>query len=141
MAFDLTNIEQPQTKVTLKEKPSFLEKEIVLFKKSFSNKVKEDFYTEISVLLNACVNLKETLELLCNSQKNKHNKKVINTILTDVVSGKSLSDAVKDLKAFSRYEYYSLKIGEETGRTAEITKQLGDFFSRKNEQHRHLVND
>ena len=140
MAFDLTNIEQPQTKVTLKEKTSFLEKEIVLFKKGFSNKVKEDFYTEISVLLNAGVNLKETLELLCNSQKNKHNKKVINTILTDVVSGKSLSDAVKDLKPFSRYEYYSLKIGEETGRTAEITKQLGDFFSRKNEQHRHLVN-
>ncbi|WP_299116358.1 type II secretion system F family protein [uncultured Winogradskyella sp.] len=140
MAFNLANIERSKSKVASKEKTSFLEKEIVLFKKGFSNKVKEDFYTEISVLLNAGVNLKETLELLYNSQKNKHNKDIINTMLTDVISGKSLSDSVKDLKSFSRYEYYSLKIGEETGRTAEITKQLGDFFSRKNEQRRHLIN-
>ncbi|GGI57734.1 type II secretion system F family protein [Winogradskyella haliclonae] len=140
MAFDLANIEQSKSKAISKETTSFLEKEIVLFRKGFSNKVKEDFYTEVSVLLNAGVNLKETLELLYNSQKNKHNKDMINTMLTDVISGKSLSESVKDLKSFSRYEYYSLKIGEETGRTPEITKQLGDFFSRKNEQRRHLIN-
>ncbi|RZN80594.1 MAG: type II secretion system F family protein [Winogradskyella sp.] len=140
MAFDLTNIEQSKSKAVAKDKPSILEKEIVIFSRPFSNKVKEDFYAELSVLLNAGVNLKEALELLLNSQKKKQNKDVLNTMLKAIVSGQSLSEAVEGLKPFSKYEYYSLRIGEETGRTAEITNQLGDFFARKNEQRRHLVN-
>ncbi|ARV08212.1 general secretion pathway protein GspF [Winogradskyella sp. PC-19] len=140
MAFDLTKIEKRESIAVAKDKPSILEKEIVVFKKPFSNKIKEDFYTELSVLLKAGVNLKNALELLLNAQKQQQNKDVVKTILTAIISGESLSQSVKNLKPFSRYEYYSLKIGEETGRTAEIAEQLGDFFSRKNEQRRHLVN-
>lgn len=140
MAFDLTKIEQVKSKAVTEEKPSILEREIVVFSKPFSSKIKEDFYTELSVLLNAGVNLKQALELLLNTQKKQKNKDVINTILKAIVSGKSLSDVIKNLKFFSRYEYYSLKIGEETGRTAVIAEQLGNFFARKNEQRRHLIN-
>lgn len=140
MAFDLTNIEQLKTKAVAVDKPSILQKEIVLFNTPFSNKIKEDFYAELSVLLNAGVNLKDALELLIQTQKKKQNKDVINDMLLAIVSGESLSEAIKNLKPFSRYEYYSLKIGEETGRTAIITEQLGSFFARKNEQRRHLIN-
>ena len=139
MAFDLTNITTVPS-ATTKPKTSILEKEIVVFKKPFSNKIKEDFYAELSVLLSAGVNLKEALELLLESQKKKQNKDIIDTIYKAVISGKSLSEAVAPLKSFSKYEYFSLKIGEETGRTADISMQLGGFFARKNEQRRHLIN-
>ena len=55
------------------------------------------------------------------------------------MSGRSFSEAIKNEKAFSDYEYYSLKIGEETGTLAEVSSQLGQFFMRKNEQRRNLI--
>lgn len=139
MAFQLDNTE-------IKKKPlvkegqvtSILQKEIT-FGNPFSNKIKEDFYTELSVLLKAGVNLKTGLELIHDSQKKKQNKDILHTISHEIVSGKSLSDAVHAKKQFTDYEYYSLKIGEETGTLAQVAEQLGSFFARKNEQRRNLI--
>ena len=47
--------------------------------------------------------------------------------------------AVKKQKPFSEYEYYALKIGEETGTLSQVTEQLGAYFARKNEQRRNLI--
>ena len=140
MAFQLDNIQKPE--VVTKDNGdqlSFLKKEIVLFKKSFSNTIKEEFYTELSVLLKAGINLKDALELIRDSQKKQTNKDVLQSLLKSIVSGESLSEATKIHKQFSDYEYYSLKIGEETGTLAEVTEQLGDFFARKNEQRKNLI--
>lgn len=139
MAFQLENIQNQQKTKSLKKEMSFLKKEIVLFKKPFSNKIKEDFYTELSVLLNAGVNLKEALELLYASLKKEQHKTVINAIINDVIAGKSFSEALEVQDPFTNYEFYSIKIGEETGTLAEIAKQLGAFYARKNEQRRHLI--
>ncbi len=141
MAFNLDNIEKQQqiVKTTSEEKVSFLQKEITLFNKAFSNKIKEDFYTELGVLLKAGITLKDGLELLEKSQKKKQNKAVINNLLQQVVKGQSLSEALKTHKAFTDYEYFSIKIGEETGTLFQVTEQLGDFFARKNEQRRNLI--
>lgn len=140
MAFRLDNIPK-QAKVSNEKEAevSFLKKEITIFKKTFSNKIKEDFYTELSVLLKTGVSLKNALELLQGSQKKKHNQAVLQNITDSIVSGKSLSEALEQQKYFTEYEYYSLKIGEETGTLAKISEQLGDFFFRKNEQRRNLI--
>ncbi|MCL6294864.1 type II secretion system F family protein [Jejuia spongiicola] len=140
MAFQLDNIaKQAPTKKEANNDLSFLKKEITLFNNTFSNKIKEDFYTELGVLLKAGVSLKEGLELIENSQKKKQNKDVLNKIGLDVVSGQSLSDALSKNNQFTSYEYYSIKIGEETGTLARVSEQLGGFFARKNEQRRNLI--
>jgi len=142
MAFNLDNI---QTKQAIskpkkdKQSESFLTKEIKFFSKPFSNKIKEAFYIELSVLLRAGVNLKESLELICNSQKKKHTQEALKKVVDDIVSGKSLSDALKVFKQFSDYEFYSIKIGEETGTLSQVIEQLGSFYAKKNEQHRNLI--
>ena len=115
MAFQLENIQKPTKIINQKnDTASFLKKEITIFKKAFSSKIKEDFYTELSVLLKAGINLKDALELLGNSQKKKQNKAVLQGISKNIISGQSLSEAVHLQKNFTDYEYYSLKIGEET---------------------------
>ena len=140
MAFQLDNIQKPiQATASKSDATSFLKKEIVLFKKTFSSKIKEDFYTELSVLLKAGINLKDALELLENSQKKKQNKEILNVISQSIVSGLSQSEAIHQQKHFTDYEYYSLKIGEETGTLAQVSEQLGSFFARKNEQRRNLI--
>ncbi len=140
MAFQLDNI-SPQKPVAKKTqtKSSFLKKEITLFNKPFSSKIKEDFYTELGVLLKAGINLKDGLELIEKSQKKKHNKIILNAVYNDVVSGQSLSEAIDKQKPFTTYEYYSLQIGEETGTLFQVTEQLGEFYARKNEQRRNLI--
>ncbi len=121
-------------------KPSILEREITFFGKSFSNKKKEDFYTELSVLLKAGITLKESLHLIEEGQKKKEQKKMFQQLGESLLSGNSFSEAIKDKKEFSEYEYYSLKIGEESGTLSTIVNELGTFFSKKNEQRRNLVN-
>lgn len=140
MGFDLDNIQTDRKqKNRSADKTSFLQKEITFFGNSFSNKVKEDFYTELSVLLKAGITLKDGLELLESALKKKPQKERLNRISNAIVAGESLSDAISHQKEFSEYEYYSLKIGEETGTLIEVTQQLGEFYARKNEQRRNLI--
>jgi len=120
-------------------KTSFLQKEITLFGKTFSTKIKEDFYTELSVLLKAGITLKDGLELIENTLKKQAPKKILQELSAAIVAGTSLSMAVKRHKEFTNYEYFSLKIGEETGTLEQVSQQLGDFFARKNEQRRNVV--
>ena len=140
MAFQLDNISKHTTvKKETSDNLAFLKKEITFFRNTFSNKIKEDFYTELGVLLKAGVSLKDGLELIGNSQKKKQNKELLKKISDDIVSGQSLSDALKSHSQFTSYEYYSIKIGEETGTLAQVSEQLGSFFARKNEQRRNLM--
>ncbi len=140
MAFNLDHINKVQSvKKENSDKLSFLKKEITLFNNAFGNKIKEDFYTELSVLLKAGISLKDGLDLIGNSQKKKQNQDILNIISKQIVSGLSLSEALKTHKQFTDYEYYSIKIGEETGTLFQVTEQLGSFFARKNEQRRNLI--
>ncbi|MBS9464168.1 type II secretion system F family protein [Flagellimonas sp. 389] len=122
------------------EKTSILERELTFFGKSFSNKKKEDFYTELSVLLKAGITLKEALKLIEEGQKKEQQKVLFKDLGERLLAGNSFSEAIKDRKEFSEYEYYSIKIGEESGTLTTITNELGSFFAKKNEQQRSLVN-
>lgn len=142
MAFQLDTISQPQQ---LKEKKqssvsSLLQKEITLFGKAFSNKKKEHFYTELSVLLKAGVNLKDALSLIEQNEKKKPLKAFFSTVIDGIISGKTFSEVVKEKKEITEYEYYSLHIGEETGTLDEVAASLGRFFAGKNEQRRNVIN-
>lgn len=140
MGFQLENIQKEKKRNTDRsDKTSFLQKEITLFGSSFSNKIKEDFYTELSVLLKAGITLKDSLELIQNALKKKSHQDKLGVISNAIVSGLSLSEAIKIHKEFTDYEYYSLKIGEETGTLTQVTEQLGAFYARKNEQRRNLI--
>jgi len=140
MAFELgTTYKKKTTKEPKNSSGSILKKEITVFKKPFPNKVKESFYLELSVLLKAGVDLKTSLELIEKSIKKKQTKSIVKQIYNSIISGKSLSEAVKDIKCFTHYEYHSLRIGEETGTLSEVTTQLGNFFHKRNEQRRLVV--
>lgn len=140
MAFKLDNIQTEKSVKSDFDLDKLLKTEINIFGNSFSTKKKEALYTELSVLLNAGISLKEALSLLEEEQKKQKDKIVFTTIVTDLIAGKSLSESIRSIKGFSEYEYYSLKIGEETGTLEKVTKELGLFFRRRNEQRRTVLN-
>lgn len=119
---------------------TLLKKEIILFGSFFNSKKKEDFYSELSVLLKAGVHLRESLEILTQNQKKDKLMTFFEGMLNDLDLGESLSDVLKSRKEFTEYEYYSIQIGEESGNLPKVVDELGQFFARKNEQRRNLMN-
>lgn len=118
---------------------NLLQKDIA-FGKSFGNKKKEDFYSELAVLLKAGIQLKDAILLIQGNQKKEKYTLFFTEMGDALVAGNSFFEVLKNKPEFSEYEYYSIKIGEETGTLPRIVEELGRFYERKNEQRRSLMN-
>lgn len=141
MAFKLETISKNnEAKFKSLQIQNLLKKEIVFFGKTFSNKKKEAFYSELSVLINAGITLKNALSLILEEQKKDKDREIFETIIKNIIYGKSFSDAIRQQTVFTEYEYFSLKIGEETGNLQKVTSELGNYYKRKNEQRRTILN-
>ncbi|GAA4276403.1 type II secretion system F family protein [Aquimarina mytili] len=116
-----------------------LTKEITLFGNAFSAKKKEQWYAELNVLLKSGIDLRSGLELLAETQKKEKDQKLMQSMLSQLVDGSSFSDILKKDKNFTDYEYYAVRIGEQTGQLAQITIELSEFYKRKNELRREII--
>ncbi|HCQ13557.1 type II secretion system F family protein, partial [Flavobacterium sp.] len=116
-----------------------LKREITFFGNGFSSKKKFECYNELGGLLQAGITIKDSLQLIKENQKKENDKLVFEEILNNVINGKPLSDSLKETKYFTEYEFYSIKIGEETGTLSKVSNRLGVFFERKNEQKRIII--
>ena len=135
---------QDQTTFREKTRPGsspisqILNYDIKIFGKSFSDKKKEKFYSQLHLLTMTGVDLRSSLELLTD-QATKKDKVLLNSIATEVMQGKALSDAMEHSGKFSTHECYSIRIGEESGMLTEIVQELSSFFSKKIKQRRQLI--
>ena len=143
MGINLKNIKQEQTTFVKKEKTnnkkmsSFLSQEIS-FNKNFPDKKKEQFYAEISLLLSAGTDIKTALDLIVDETEKEKDRDLIEGIRNDIINGSSFSEALKKTEKFTEYEYYSLKVGEETSRVDVVLTDLAEYFKRKVEQKRKI---
>lgn len=140
MGFKIENIPSNKKRGKTFSVEKFLKREIHLFGDPFNTKQKENFYTELSVLLDAGVSLKDGLLLIANAQKKQANKQLCKALVQAIVLGKSFAEAIRQKAVFSAYEYYSLKIGEETGNLKKVCCELGTYFRRRNEQRKNTLN-
>lgn len=122
----------------MNDKTSFWKKELH-FGKVVNDKRKEEFYSELVILITSGLDLKAALDILTHEQKNERLKMVYESVSDHILHGASFSDAVQNIKDFSVYEYYSLKIGEESGRLVEVMEELTAFFRKKLKQQKQLV--
>ena len=120
------------------ESVSWLNKDIS-FGAAFSNTKKHLFYEELSVLLGAGMDIQSSFELIEEEQLKEKDRKIIHSIKAAIISGKSLSEGLKAAGHFSPYEYYSVQIGEETGKTVQVLADLSIYFQRLLKQRRQLV--
>lgn len=135
---------------TLKEKKqkasgtgSFLDvlnRDIKFSSQKFSDKKKERLYSELNILFAAGVDIKTALELIGQEQVKEADKQLVERIKNRIISGSNLSEAMNETGLFSLYEYYSIKIGEESGRLPDILMQLSIFFNKKIKQKRQIIN-
>lgn len=118
---------------------NILEREINIFGSTFSNKKKEQFYGEVSILLRSGINLRQALDLIEGSQAKEKDKQVIKKLKEGIIGGESFSKALQKEPSFSPFEYHAVGIGEQTGQLGFVTNDLAQFYLRKNEQRRQII--
>ncbi|MDB5122338.1 MAG: gspF [Mucilaginibacter sp.] len=118
---------------------AFLNKDISFGKGELSDKKKESLYLELSSLLQAGINLKDSFELIIADQEKEKDKAVFIKIRDAVLTGATFSGAVQESGKFSLYEVYSLQIGEETGKLTEVLLDLAKFYQNKIKQRRKIT--
>ncbi|KAI9443774.1 type II secretory pathway, component PulF [Russula earlei] len=118
---------------------NLLTKEITLFSNPLPDKIKEAFYLELSSLLEAGLDMRTSLELVRNEYKKKKYYTIFDEVLGLIVTGSSLSAALQHNKCFTPYEFFSIQVGEESGRLNIVLKQLSAYYKSKIVQRRQIV--
>ncbi|MCW3787899.1 type II secretion system F family protein [Plebeiibacterium sediminum] len=143
MAIDLSQIKNYNQQVSPGKLPSkedlpFWKKEIS-FGKILTDKIKEVFYSELVILMTAGLDLKLALDLIVQEEKKEKVKNIYYLISQKILHGLSLSEAIKDQPEFGQYEFYSIKIGEESGSLVLVLEELSLFFRKKVKQKKQII--
>ena len=146
MSIDLKNIEfqKADSRINSDKQESgnafaFLNKEVSFFSKKFSNEKKEEFYSEVGMLLSSGLDIRTIFHLMAKEKEKDKHSNFYKTIYDDLVNGFNLSEALNRTGYISPHEYYSLKIGEETGQLNAVLADLNEYFNRRIKQKRQLV--
>lgn len=119
---------------------SYLSKGNFLIKsKKLSVKNKKIFFEDLSVLLSSGIDLVNALKLLQNNFSRKKEAKMIQEFINDLIDGRSFNEVLKNSGRFSPYEYYSIRIGEETGKLNTVLTELSKYESEKLELKRKII--
>jgi type IV pilus assembly protein PilC len=143
LSISVKHIESSVKKSRSKEnKPivNFLKKDISLSAKKISIKKKEEFYSELGILLSSGIDLKTAMEIITEEQKSEHIKKIYKEIAQNIIEGEGLSDALSHSNHYSIFEINTIRIGEETSRMIDVLKNLTDYFGKKIKQKRQITN-
>src|ERR1035437_7924713 len=143
MSLDIKNItKQVPVKKDTKQGSSiidFLNKDISFFGNSFNDKKKESFYSELAILLSSGIDIKTAQELIIEEQTKEKDKELFVAVYERVVAGESMSESLLKTEKISDYEYYSIKIGEESGRLAYTLGELSKYYKKKIKLKRQLI--
>jgi type IV pilus assembly protein PilC len=117
----------------------FLNKDIQLFGSGLSDKKKEAFYHEFAILLTAGVDIRSVLDLIAMEQTSPKDKELYDSLKQKIVEGSTLSDAIRDSGKFSPYEFFSIQIGEESGKLPLVLKELAEYYQTNIKLRRQVV--
>ena len=129
----------PQKDVKEKGLTSILNTQINFTRRKFSDEKKEEFYSEIGMLLSSGLDIRTIFHLMVKEKKETKHFNFYQSIYQDLVDGYYLSEALKRTKYISPHEYYSVKIGEESGQLNNVLADLNEYFSRRIKQRRQLI--
>jgi type IV pilus assembly protein PilC len=119
-------------------KENIFSREISFSIQNNRNQFKTRFFAELSVLISSGVDIKKSLEIIINGFSKGKVKEIANGILVSVEKGKTLNESLKEYDTFTPYDYYSIRIGEESGSLPAVLKELSAFYTKKIAQQRQI---
>ncbi len=104
-----------------------------------SNQFKSRFFSETAVLLSSGMDLKKTLEIILSGLTKKNEILIVDNILKSIINGNSLSIALEKSNVFTPYDFFSVKIGEESGCQSSVLRELSVYYSKRISQQRQIT--
>jgi type IV pilus assembly protein PilC len=119
---------------------SILNKELSFsFGNSLGDKLKEQFYNQLYLLLNSGLELSAALELQAQEQSAEKLSKLSQILLDKIIEGDSLSEALRSDGRFNAFEIKMIEIGEEVGKLALIFDNLSRHYEEKNKLRKLII--
>jgi type IV pilus assembly protein PilC len=140
MAINISSINPPTKGRSNFSFDELLSKEISLFGNQWGDKKKEGLYLELGTLISSGVDIRTALELIKDEQTKAKDRSLIEAILQEITKGALLSEAIRLTGRFSNYEYHCMRIGEESGKSTEMLKELTAFYKNQIQQRRQMIN-
>ena len=139
MNFNPEHIQQTKIKRDGSSVTDFLNKDIRL-SKHLSNKDLEYLYSQLQILIESGLDLHASVELVIDtSAKRKYLIKILESIKASMLSGVSFSESLESTEAFLPFDYYAIKIGEESGKLVEVFTDLRNHYTKRIATKRLLV--
>ncbi len=121
------------------KKESIFTKDIKLFGGSIGMKFREQFYSELGVLLFSGLDIQTAFKLIGESQRKPVHQELVDALLAGIMEGNSLSGSMRSSEKFSDYEVYSIQIGEESGKLLQVLEELTLFYEKSIKYRQQLV--
>jgi len=121
------------------KKESIFTKDIKLFGGSIGMKFREQFYSELGVLLFSGLDIQTAFKLISESQRKPVHQELVDSLLAGIMEGHSLSESMSNSQKFSDYEVYSIQIGEESGQLLQVLEELTLFYEKSIKYRQQLV--
>lgn len=99
-----------------------------------------DFTTQLAVMMRAGINLRSALEGICDQTTHSGFRRVIQSLRTDVESGKQFSDAIaKHAKLFGPLYYNMVRASEMSGSFADMLDRIAGYIGQQMETRKMVV--
>ncbi|HEY4789564.1 MAG TPA: type II secretion system F family protein [Bacteroidales bacterium] len=112
---------------------------ISFFKNRFGDKKKEKFFSELGILLSSGLDISNAFRLIIEQEAKENERQVYKSIYENLLKGKNLSDSLMNSEKFSEYDFFSVKMGEESGQLSEVLNELSFFYAKKIKYKRKLI--
>ncbi len=107
-------------------------KGLVLFKKKITLKQKVFFFEQLSLLIDSGIELLRSLEIIFNQIQDKHFKKIIFRIISDVKKGKSFAISIQEFpQVFDSYIVSLICAGEDSGKLSFVLKNISENLGQR----------
>ncbi len=106
----------------------------------YSKKELVFFLTQLSTYLRAGISLIDSLRIFSNQEKKANKKKVMQSIVYELVMGESFSNALdKQGKAFPRLLINMIKTAEMTGELPETLDDMADYYDSLEKTRKQMI--
>lgn len=118
-----------KTNKKLRENIARFKFKIPLLRKILIKKIRQEFSSSMSILLNSGINLVESYDITTSTISNKYIKKILYEGLNKLITGETLSNSLKSTEIFEKFFIEVVAIGEEGGRLNESFNTLKDILT------------
>lgn len=107
-------------------------------RKGLKDKQKARFYGDLHLLLSSGLDINTTFDILIGQTRGEWEQSQYKSVQDDIIAGLSLAESMRSKSLAGNYEYFALKIGEESGKIEEVLSEVKRYYERKIKQKRQI---